>query len=343
MNSLADDNSSAKKPWESGNELSADSPHIRKLQKLAGHIDRSYQLHETGSIKADSYLQTHFAQLALPYRDPKGATHWTRVNGGTKLVLEPGLVSDSKGNLAPKFPFGVVPRLFLIWLTSEVKISKSKELELGDSLQEFMLKIGLGTDGSNQRRRVMDQLRRLLAARISIRESVNLKSEQVWRDSSRQMQLADSWDLWFSARDVDGQEPLMGSRIELSQPFYEAIQQSAVPLSTGVLREIQSNAMQLDIYTWLVHRLFNLRSTSNISWQQLHGQFGGSYKRMRDFRRDFVNNLSVVRAYYPTARVYDTTDGLILKPSGPHIARRGKKKSQSSAGDIISALSSDKP
>ena len=40
-------------------------------------------------------------------------------------------------------PYGTYPRLLMVWVTTEAARTKSPELELGDSLNQFMLKLGL--------------------------------------------------------------------------------------------------------------------------------------------------------------------------------------------------------
>ena len=50
---------------------------------------------------------------------------------------------------------------------------------------------------------------------------------------------------------------------------------------------VRKTVWDLDVYAWLVHRLFTLTRPSSMSWVQLSGQFGHNYGAIRYFRRFF--------------------------------------------------------
>lgn len=311
---------------------SAPPPHaLPKFRELTRHAEKSHELHEAGKIRADSYLQMLFTQLALPYREPRGMPIWTRQNGRHTLTIQPGALMDRNGNLTVAYPYGSKARMFLIWLTTEVKRHNTRELNLGPSLNAFMESMGLKHTGGHQRRAVEDQLRRLFGATITV-QTHSHKSDGTWTSEGATMTIAKTWQLWYSEDDQAGSTPLAGSRVVLSESFYESIMQSAVPLARDVLRELQSHPMRLDIYVWLVHRLYKLPRETHISWAQLEQQFGGNYARRRAFVAAFTENLHVVRMYYPEARISTTKQGVILRPSARHVgARRTQRRYESSA------------
>lgn len=312
---------------------------LPKFQELTKHAEKSYAFHEEGKIVADSYLQMLFTQLALPYKEPRDVPIWKRQNGRHVLTIQPGAVMDSQGNLKLAYPYGSKARMFLIWLTTQVKRQKTRELSLGPSLNSFMESMGLNHTGGNQRRAVEDQLRRLFGATITVQTRSHTPDGK-WVNEGSTMTIANSWQLWFSADDPHGATPLDGSRVILSETFYDAIMESSVPLARNVLRELQTHPMRLDIYVWLVHRLFNLRRETHISWAQLEEQFGGNYARRRAFVKAFTENLHVVRMYYPEARISTTKQGVILRRSGRHIGPREKRQYDSSA-QLLKSLTAD--
>jgi hypothetical protein len=79
--------------------------------------------------------------------------------------------------------------------------------------------------------------------------------------------------------------------------------------------------MDLDVYAWLVHRLFHLSRPSTVTWEQLSGQFGHSYTLLRKFREYFAESLKRVRTAYPEANLKLSDAGVMLLPSRPHIPR----------------------
>ena len=318
-----------------------ESPAARTLRDVLPHMDRANELMEQGRIRAGSYLPVELAQLCLPYRDPKDLHFWERTNGNKKLLIEPALLPSRDGSIRRGFPFGSVPRLFLIWLTTEIKMQGRTDgqpirVELGESLQEFMRHIGLTTGGGTQRRRVLDQLNRLVRARITILDMPSETGQgESWRDQGRQLSVASSWSLWHAGDDDLGEAPLMGSYIEISPEFARAID-GAVPLATDVLRELQTHPMRLDIYCWLVNRMYRTRKReSRVTWHQLEQQFGGNYSQSRQFRAAFKTNLLAVRMYYPRARITVCKDGLILRPSPKHIPERGDLEQRRDKYDIL--------
>ena len=88
------------------------------------------------------------------------------------------------------------------------------------------------------------------------------------------------------------------------------------------IKQLRKSPMDLDVYAWLVHRLFHLGRPSAVTWQQLSEQFGHAYSQLRQFRRFFLDSLERVKAVYPEARVTITDSGLLLLPSKPHLETR---------------------
>ena len=78
--------------------------------------------------------------------------------------------------------------------------------------------------------------------------------------------------------------------------------------------------MDLDVYAWLVHRLFHLSKPSMVSWEQLSNQFGHNYGLPRKFRHFFLDSLKRVSAVYPEAKLQISDSGVLLLPSRPHLA-----------------------
>ena len=78
--------------------------------------------------------------------------------------------------------------------------------------------------------------------------------------------------------------------------------------------------MDLDVYAWLVHRLFHLSKPSMVSWSQLSDQFGHNYELPRKFRQFFLDSFKRVSTVYPEAKLKMSDAGVLLLPSRPHLA-----------------------
>ena len=99
---------------------------------------------------------------SVPRANPGDRLQFKRVNGPYTLVM------FSSGET--KLPYGNIPRLLLAWVCTEAVRTQSRVLTLGDSLSEFMRKVGVystsgGTTGG--RTRLRNQMKRLFAVRLS--------------------------------------------------------------------------------------------------------------------------------------------------------------------------------
>ena len=84
------------------------------------------------------YVPKALVITTLPYTKFEGA-EFVRQNGNHRLsVLAPETVG---------IPYGVIPRLLLIWVATEAKVRKTRDIELGRSFREFMSKLNLQCTG----------------------------------------------------------------------------------------------------------------------------------------------------------------------------------------------------
>lgn len=84
------------------------------------------------------YMARVMIWASLPHRKIEGA-EYKRDNGLASITM---LVDSDIG-----LPYGKLPRLISAWLTREAKLTGSRELTLGRSLNEFAQKLGLSTSG----------------------------------------------------------------------------------------------------------------------------------------------------------------------------------------------------
>ena len=132
----------------------------------------------------------------------------------------------------------------------------------------------------------------------------------------RQALFVEEAKLWWDSASGIGQ----GSSLILSPVLYESILERSAPLSTAAIRQLRKSPMDLDVYAWLVHRLFHLGKPSLVSWPQLSEQFGHNYQLPRKFRQFFLDSLKRVSVVYPEAKLKVSDAGVLLLPSRPHVA-----------------------
>jgi hypothetical protein len=266
---------------------------------------------EQGSAGGISFQYVPLIQCSFPHADPGEQARFTRRNGWLELTL-----STARADMG--LPYGVPARLLTIYCASEALRTRSPEIFLGASVHEFLRRLDVPiTRGERGSLRVYaNQLLRLVHCALSIDENV--------RDSSgrtglhiRQAVFAEEARLWWDQQSGVGQ----GSSLVLSSVLFESMLERSAPLSTQAIRQLRKSPMDLDVYAWLAHRLFQLSRPSMISWAQLSAQFGHDYAELRYFRRFFGDSLQRVLKVYPEAKIKWTEAGITLLPSRPHIER----------------------
>ena len=91
-----------------------------------------------GASEADpdlGFMARLLALCALPRTNPGNRLLYKRVNGPYRLYMQAGPEN--------KLPFGNLPRLLLAWVCTEAVRTQNRVLVLGDSLSEFMRKLGM--------------------------------------------------------------------------------------------------------------------------------------------------------------------------------------------------------
>jgi len=258
-----------------------------------------------------SFQYVPLIQCSFPHADPGDQTQFTRRNGWLELTL-------STARPDTGLPYGVPARLLTIYCASEAIRTRSPEIYLGDSVHDFLRRLDVpitrGERGSL--RMYANQLLRLIHCAITIDENIRDASGRTGLHI-RQALVVEEARLWWDEQSGVGQ----GSSLVLSPVLFESILERSAPLSTRALKQLRKSPMDLDVYAWLVHRLFQLTRPSSITWPQLSGQFGHGYTLLRKFRAYFAESVKRVLEVYPEANLRLTDAGVTLLPSKPHIPR----------------------
>ena len=274
-----------------------------------------------GQPIADDFLYQHtlFCQTVLPYRDPgPNVRTWEREQGQISLRLEAGYIKSltGAGYVPIGLPFGPAARLILCHLNTEALRRGSPSIEVEGSMTAFVRRLqGFEPNGA-QIRRFKDQVARLSAALIRM---VLVREERALQVDTK---IISSFELWKD-KSEEGQGTFP-SVIYLSPQYFESLQSHAVPLDERAIAAIAHNAVALDVYCWMAQRLHRVdpKRGQFLAWANLHEQFGQGYERVRDFRRAFLNVLTLVKAQYPAAKFETNEGGAMLFNSPPPVLRR---------------------
>lgn len=288
------------------------SPSLKRI------LDAAVEIQAEPNATEMAFMARALVQATLPHSDPGAVPIWGRTNGRLTLTIKPDWEFDKKNN-EPRsvgIPYGTIPRLLLFWITTEAVRTKSRRLELGNSLSEFMCELGLQPTGGRWGSipRLREQMKRLFRAKISfdMHQEINNekgKKEQAWLD----MQVAPKGELWWSHHQPE-QSSLWKSWIELGDSFFEAICYAPVPIDLRALRAIKNSPMALDLYAWMNYRTFTLGSNAEqfIPWRSLVQQLGADYADLEDFRKKAKGAIKKVTTVSPGIHVEFADGGLIL-------------------------------
>ncbi len=261
-----------------------------------------------------AFLHSVMCHVGLPRSRVEG-TEWAVQCGNVWLSVTAGRLSlpgtgNSKPVLQP-IPYGAMPRLALAWVSTVAVRTKSREIQIGTSANQFLQMMGLDRQG-NRYKTLRQQMHALAACHLQLG----------YQGRTFNGQPVQQFDAWLSSEAE--QRPLWPGVLVLTEGYYSDLIKSAVPLDQRALVALKGSALALDIYSWLAHRLHRIKGGSTtLRWHHLRDQFGQGYSTTKDFRRTFLSTLKKVLAVYPEARVKAITGGLNLVASPPPIPYRG--------------------
>ena len=251
-----------------------------------------------------------FAMAALPHKKST-ETVWQRESGVVKLLVESGLDSQAK---PVGIPYGSIARLILIYLQSQAVKTRSREVELGASMNAWLGAMGIAAGGKTYQL-VREQARRISRCRLTFFRRTG-GAELVTNGAFVR-------DAILPLDSTHGQMPLWQERVRLDEGFYQSLIEHPLPLREVAIRAVSDRSMAIDLYVWLAYRLHVLERPIEVSWPALKAQFGEGYKELRFFRRDVLPSLSLALAAYPEAHVMvDEKRGLTLHRSAPPVPER---------------------
>jgi hypothetical protein len=231
--------------------------------------------------------------------------------------LEAGKLWNGTRFVEQPLPYGVKPRLVMVHTSTEAVRTRQRAIPIGDSMRQFLLTLGIDPTGGKRGNYTMfkQQMEALAACRMTLGMTTGGRALTV------DAKPFSKFEAWLTPG--NGQQVMWPGMLELSQEFYDTLVEHAVPLNHDAIVSIKDSAMDLDVYSWLAHRLCRVSKADGVpvSWTALKEQFGQEYAHMTHFRAEFLNSLRQVHAVYPDAKVEQTDTGLKLYPSKPPIPK----------------------
>ena len=258
-------------------------------------------------------------QANLPHNDPGRDTPiWIRRNGDFSLSIQSYLDENPKTGKRKYIgiPYGNIPRLILFYLCSEAKRTKSRQINLGNNLHDFLYELGMPSNGGEKGYipRVKKQVDRLFTSTIKF----DYKTEGM-RDHFN----ATIAKRYFVFWDKNPKQPsLFNSDVFLDADFFQEISSHPVPIDLGVIAALKSSPLRLDLYTWLTYRVFHLEKDIKIKWTDLAKQVGSEYKQTKYFAEHAREALSAVKSVWHKLKYEPVYGGFILRPSKSSVPKK---------------------
>jgi hypothetical protein len=254
-----------------------------------------------------AYTHPGICLTVLPHRATKLDEVWSRANTHASLEVHP--LRDASGTYRG-VPYGPKARLMLLFLQTEALKTRSRFVELGRSMRQWLLSMGVRDCGTNYRV-VADQAERIEHCVLRFRYH-GREGESRWQDSIVRGA--------FRPFAEDGDRV-----VELSEGFYEALTRHPVPICEQAIRILADTCMPLDLYLWLAYRLHSLNGPKTVTWEALHLQFGAGTRQLKHFKPRLMRDLEIATAVYPDARTEISEAGLRIWPSPPPLPPRPKR------------------
>ena len=252
-------------------------------------------------------------QVGIPRRKTTERV-FTRRNGDLSVQLEAGRLFDGKEFVEYQLPYGTKPRLALVYASSYAIKNKTRTVDVGGSMRQFLGMLALDDRGRNYR--VMrEQTMALAASRMTLGMRMNGKAVTIKTDGPVEE---------FAAFLSTDQQQMWPGELVLSEKFYESLRAYAVPIDPRALGALSDTALGMDIYTWLTHRLRRIAQPNGLplTWKHLQEQFGQEYSDLKDFKKSFLPSLRRVLTVYPEAHVETVDGGIKLYESAPPVRER---------------------
>jgi hypothetical protein len=260
------------------------------------------------------FLYSGWCQAALPHRKLADDEVWQIRSDHVNMLVAPGHRTSNVGAAhAVGVPYGSRARLIMFYVQSEALRTSSREIVLGRSMNQWLIRMGVPVGGKSMIS-IRDQAERISRCTFTF-DGKGSKSARIGRMTIFDKAIfADD-----VTEDVPGQGSLFPQVAKLSEQFYEQLSEHPVPLEESAVRAISNNSMALDLYAWLAYRLHALKAVTPVSWTALMGQFGVGIGALKHFKPAFSDNLALAMAVYRDANVDVTERGVDLYPSRPPV------------------------
>ena len=295
----------------------------QQIDRLVKKAEQMQTIRDTTTMdrQALGFFTRLLLLTTLPHAEPKTKDVYTTTNGQYHLGIRSGYDIENE-NKKYGIPFGIYPRLLLAFICKEVIMKKSKTIHLGQSLNQFMEKLGIapsydGKKNTGSITRLRDQMDRLFNADIIVKRveqtAFSKKSAQLKYQIVDGMQTEEIY-FWDKKTHPD-QKQIFDTAITLSDTFFEEIKNHPVPIDLDILSAIKTSPLAIDLYLFLTYNSFKVKQKIEVSWKSLHQQFGSEYTELKNFTREAKKHLKKICMLYPDLHIELPRGKIVILPT----------------------------
>ena len=119
------------------------SPILRRV------VDASSDISMNTHPEQIDFLHTVLCQVGMPRKRVEGRI-FKRNSGTDSMILEAGRLYRRGRWVDMPLPYGTRPRLVMVHISSEAVRTKSRTIEVGESVYEFLKRLGIDTNGGQR-------------------------------------------------------------------------------------------------------------------------------------------------------------------------------------------------
>lgn len=265
------------------------------------------------------YLHSVMMMCFLPQKQlPVEQRKYVVRHGRAMLRVDAGVVGDPRRVGVTRdcaVPFGSRARIILPYINAHAVRYRSREVDLGASLREFLGRLGMTVDG-RRGREVTGQIQAVGAAQFTL---MQWHDQGTWNSYGR---VADSISFWLEKD--ERQRILWEPTMSLSQAYYDALLERPVPVDMGHLMRLTRSPRRMDLYFWLTYRTSRIREGErvHIRLADLQAVFAPDVEDPALFKFRLKRDLKAIAGIYPGFRVTVRGDVVALEKSPPPVAAR---------------------
>jgi hypothetical protein len=278
----------------------------------------SHAIAEAPTPTRDSMRHIHsvLAICSLPYNKlPDDERRWEAEQGRMKLSVTAGRLMGPDGNWVDQpVPYGTRARMMMMHVCSEAIRTNSPVIHIEDTLCGFIRALGYSPTGGKNGTitSFKQQINALAACTMQIG----------WKDGRIGKTLNASP---FSSMSVEmfseepNQRSLWPSELKLSHEFFTSLSKHALPISTHAMRAFSNSPRKIDLMWWLGYRIYTAKEDVHLSWENLKDQWGKSYNRFANSKRNLALELAEIKEVFPKLPVFLTEDGCVIHPGSSEV------------------------